>query len=60
MSAKQSNEQTPGSLVDVDQSLLERCQRLIEAGETVEAVKTYRAATGCGLATAQRALGLRL
>lgn len=60
MNVKQNHDNAPGSVEDMDQSLLVRCKKLIEAGETVEAVKTYRAATGCGLATAQRALGLRL
>lgn len=43
-----------------EKAILDRCKELVEAGSAVEAVKLYRATTGCGLPTAQRALGLRL
>lgn len=43
-----------------EKALRERCKQLISSGSAVEAVKIYRAATGCGLAVAQRALGLKL
>lgn len=49
-------------LTDTDaqeKALIERCRQLISSGSAVEAVKIYRAATSCGLAVAQRALGLK-
>ncbi|MBX3886495.1 ribosomal protein L7/L12 [Ralstonia pickettii] len=40
-------------------ALLERCKALLQDGQRVEAVKTYRSATGASLHEAQRALGIR-
>ncbi len=42
-----------------DEALMSKCQELIDAGRRIEAIRAYRAATGCGLEPAQRALGLR-
>lgn len=42
-----------------DEALMTKCQELIRAGNRIDAIKEYRAATGCGLEPAQRALGLR-
>nr|WP_177412003.1 hypothetical protein [Pseudomonas sp. RW407] len=42
-----------------EEALMEKCRQLISAGKRIQAIKEYRAATGCGLEPAQRALGLR-
>lgn len=42
-----------------EEALMENCRELISAGKRIQAIKEYRAATGCGLEPAQRALGLR-
>lgn len=42
-----------------EDALMEKCRQLITAGKRVQAIREYRAATGCGLEPAQRALGLR-
>ncbi|HGN3112312.1 TPA: hypothetical protein ACKRQV_000006 [Pseudomonas aeruginosa] len=41
------------------EALMSECKQLISEGKCIAAIKAYRAATGCGLAPAQRALGLR-
>lgn len=40
-------------------ALMERCKSLLEDGQRVQAVKTYRSATGASLYEAQRALGIK-
>ncbi|HEP8970173.1 TPA: hypothetical protein VDU83_002510 [Pseudomonas aeruginosa] len=42
-----------------EEVLIQKCGQLINAGKRIEAIREYRAATGCGLEPAQRALGLR-
>ena len=42
-----------------EEALMDSCRTLISAGKRIQAIKEYRAATGCGLEPAQRALGLR-
>lgn len=42
-----------------EEALMKKCRELIGAGKSIQAIKEYRAATGCGLEPAQRALGLR-
>ncbi|HBO5514637.1 TPA: hypothetical protein L4559_003532 [Pseudomonas aeruginosa] len=42
-----------------EEALMEKCQELIAAGKLIDAIKAYRAGTGCGLDTARRALRLR-
>ena len=42
-----------------EEALMQTCRQLISAGKRIEAIREYRAATGCGLEPAQRALGLR-
>ncbi|MBF3053129.1 hypothetical protein HKW90_01740 [Pseudomonas aeruginosa] len=39
-------------------ALMDECKKLIEAGQAIEAIRKYRAETGCGLQVARRALGL--
>ena len=41
-----------------EEALMQKCRQLISAGKRIEAIREYRAATGCGLEPAQRALGL--
>ncbi len=41
------------------EAMMQKCRQLISTGKRIEAIREYRAATGYGLATAQRALGLR-
>lgn len=42
-----------------EEALVKKCQTLIADGKLIDAIKAYRAETGCGLDTARRALGLR-
>lgn len=42
-----------------EEALMSECKQLISEGKRIEAIKAYRAAMDCGLAPAQRALGLR-
>lgn len=42
-----------------DEALMEKCQELIRTGKRIDAIRTYRAATGCGLEPAMRAIGVR-
>lgn len=42
-----------------DEALMEKCQELIRTGKRIDAIRAYRAATGCDLEPAMRALGLR-
>lgn len=42
-----------------EEALMSECKQLISEGKRIDAIKAYRAAMGCGLAPAQRALGLR-
>ncbi|HGM8087241.1 TPA: hypothetical protein ACKP9S_003612 [Pseudomonas aeruginosa] len=42
-----------------EEALMSECKRQISEGKCIDAIKTYRAAMGCGLVSAQRALGLR-
>lgn len=39
--------------------LLVRCKKMLDDGFRVEAVREYRRATGCSLAFAMQALGLK-
>lgn len=41
-----------------EEALMENCRQLLNAGKRIQAIKEYRAATGCGLQPALRALGL--
>lgn len=41
-------------------ALMAECKKLNEARQAIQAVRKYRAKTGCGLQVARRALGLGL
>lgn len=47
------------SATPADTELIARCKAMLQDGRRVEAVKTYRSATGASLYDAQRALGIK-